>query len=379
MTRRERLMATLRGEPVDRPAVCLYELNGIDQDPDDPDEYNIYNDPSWRELLRMVHNRTDRIVMRPMKFSNPYRGFKARAERGVSTQPNGDLRLEYSLALGGKTFTFADVRKKDIDTLWNVKCVFQDAGDLEHYLSTPDEWEPPIPDIGDILEAEKLLGDTGIVCVDMGDPLCEVAQYFDLPDFLVTALGEPELFHRALERSARRKLSEVKAFAAAAPGRLWRIYGPEYATAPFLPPELFDAYVVRYDKPIIDAIKRHGGYPRVHCHGNLRGVIGHIASLGCDGLDPIEPPPQGDMSLAEVRAHLGKDMVLFGNIELSEIESLDTVTFAARVRGALAEGCASGSRGFVLMHTASPIGRTLSAQTTENYRTMIEIAEQHML
>jgi len=379
MTRQERLMATLRGEPVDRPAVCLYELNGIDQDPNDPDEYNIHNDPSWRELLDMVKNRTDRIVMRSMKFQNPYRGFRERAACKKTMLSDGDIRMEYALTLGGKTFTFTDVRKKDIDTVWNIECAFKDAGDLAHFMNTPDEPENPVPDIGDILEAERLLGDAGIVCVDMGSPLCEVAQYFDLPDYLMTAMGEPELFHRALERSAARKLREVEAFAAAAPGRLWRIYGPEYATAPFLPPDLFYEYVVRYDKPIIDAIKRHGGFPRIHCHGNLRGVIEHIASLGCAGIDPIEPPPQGDMSLEEVRARLGKDMVLFGNIELSEVESLDGAAFAARVRSALEEGCGSGSRGFVLMHTASPIGRNLGPQTTQNYKIMIEVAEQHKL
>lgn len=33
MDRRDRLMATLRGETVDRPAVSFYELNGLDQNP----------------------------------------------------------------------------------------------------------------------------------------------------------------------------------------------------------------------------------------------------------------------------------------------------------------------------------------------------------
>ena len=41
MTRRERLMATLRGETVDRPAVNFYEIGGFLVNPDDPDEYNI--------------------------------------------------------------------------------------------------------------------------------------------------------------------------------------------------------------------------------------------------------------------------------------------------------------------------------------------------
>ena len=37
LTRRERLMLTLRGQPVDRPAVNFYEIGGFKVDPDDPD------------------------------------------------------------------------------------------------------------------------------------------------------------------------------------------------------------------------------------------------------------------------------------------------------------------------------------------------------
>lgn len=37
MTRRERLMATLRGEAVDRPAVNFYEVGGFMVDTEDPD------------------------------------------------------------------------------------------------------------------------------------------------------------------------------------------------------------------------------------------------------------------------------------------------------------------------------------------------------
>ena len=63
MNRRERLMATLRGEPVDRPAVSFYELNGLDQNPDDPDPFNIFSDLSWAPLL--APKGTDKMSCRP--------------------------------------------------------------------------------------------------------------------------------------------------------------------------------------------------------------------------------------------------------------------------------------------------------------------------
>ncbi len=64
MTRRERLMATLRGEPVDRPAVNFYEIGGFQIDPSDPDRFNVYNDPSWQPLLQLAEEQTDLIRMR---------------------------------------------------------------------------------------------------------------------------------------------------------------------------------------------------------------------------------------------------------------------------------------------------------------------------
>jgi len=54
ITRRERLMRTLRGEPVDRPAVSFYEIGGIPMDPTDPDSFNIYNSPDWQPLLQLA-------------------------------------------------------------------------------------------------------------------------------------------------------------------------------------------------------------------------------------------------------------------------------------------------------------------------------------
>ena len=76
MTRRERLMATLRGEPVDRPPVSFYELNGLDEHPNDHDPFNIYADHSWQPLIERTRAKTDRIVMRGVT-SIPYRTRKA--------------------------------------------------------------------------------------------------------------------------------------------------------------------------------------------------------------------------------------------------------------------------------------------------------------
>jgi len=156
---------------------------------------------------------------------------------------------------------------------------------------------------------------------------------------------------------------------------LWRIYGPEYASPPYLPPRLFREYVCAYDAPMLAAIRRHGGFARIHSHGRLRLILEDIVAMGADALDPIEPPPQGDVDLEYVRRVYGKQLTLFGNLEVSDIENLPTEEFAQKVKQALDEGTSGEGRGFVLMPSSCPCGRELSSRTIRNYKKMIELVE----
>ena len=127
---------------------------------------------------------------------------------------------------------------------------------------------------------------------------------------------------------------------------------------------------------MIEAIHKNGGFARIHSHGNLKAILDDITSMGADGLDPVEPAPQGDVELRYVRENYGKEMVLFGNLEASDIENLPTPQFADKVRQAIEEGTAGSGRGFVLMPSACPYGRELSMLAMKNYEKIIEIVEE---
>jgi uroporphyrinogen-III decarboxylase len=124
---------------------------------------------------------------------------------------------------------------------------------------------------------------------------------------------------------------------------------------------------------MIRDIHAHGGYARIHCHGRLKNILEMIAGMGADGLDPIEPPPQGDVRLKEVRQHYGTQLVLFGNIEIADIELLPSDRFSAIVERTLEEGTTGDGRGFVLMPSAAPYGRTISTRTMQNYEAMVRM------
>jgi uroporphyrinogen-III decarboxylase len=381
MTRRERLMATLRGQAVDHPAVSFYEIGGFTIDPFDPSPFNVYQDPSWQPLLELAENETDLIrLAAPLAQSvaadwNPE--LPASWAEFFTTEPfdQGDTRyVRTTLRVGGRTMTSLTRRDREINTVWTIEHLLKSPEDAEAYLQLPDEVPAGPLDVSHLVRAEAELGDRGVVMVDTGDPLCWIAPLFAMEDYTVMAFSQPALFHRLLEKVAPFRHAVTEQVARAFPGRLWRIYGPEYATAPYLPRPCFEEYVERYTGPMVKAIKQHGGFARIHCHGRIRQVLPVLQRMGADAIDPIEPPPQGDVELGTVRREYGEDFVLFGNLEVADIEGLPPGAFERVVRRSLAEGTHGEGRGFVLMPSSAPYGRAIAPNTQANYETMVRLA-----
>jgi len=367
-------MATLRGEPVDRPAVNFYEIGGFIVDPDDPDEFNIYNAPSWRPLLRLAEEHTDLIRMCSPLLSPAPDNPRDEFFHTATTVENGSRFTRTALRVAGREMTALTRRDPQVDTVWTLEHLLKDVDDLKAYLQLPDAVFDYTADVANLRAVEHDVGAAGILMVDTPDPLCEAAQLFSMADYMVLAMTEGQLFRRLLDRLARPLWERTAAVAAALPGRLWRIYGPEYATQPFLPPHLFDQYVVSYTSPMVEQIQAGGGFARIHCHGRLADILPLIGKMNPAALDPIEPPPAGDVRLTEVRRDYGRQMALFGNLEIRDIEAMPPEAFEKVVGAALAEGTAGQGRGFVLMPSASPYGRTISPVAMANYETMVRLA-----
>ncbi len=375
LSRRDRLMATLRGETVDRPAVSFYELNGLDENPDNDNPFNIFSHPSWQPLLQLTREKTDRIVMRWVPFIDAPTDPVSAISKTESIIRDGNRYTTFTIDDGNHKFTSRSMQEPDVNTVWTLEHLLKNEDDLKAYLNLPMPTFGGTPDVDFVLKTEEKLGDTGIVMIDTPDPLCIAASMFSMEEYTVIALTEPQLFRKLLDRFAEILYPKIEAMAKALPGRLWRVYGPEYASPPYLPPALFHDYVVGYDKVIVNSIQKYGGFARIHSHGKLHDILEHIAATGASGLDPIEPAPQGDVELKYVKEKVGEQMVLFGNLEISDIENMPTNQFAEKVKTAISEGTTGPGRGFVLMPSACPYGRELSALTMKNYEKMIEIIE----
>src|SRR5512139_2195216 len=146
MTRRERLLATLRGQPVDRPPVSFYEIGGFRIDPSDPDPYNIYNSPDWRPLIELAEERTDIIrLMSPVRDrsidpTGSAVGGGWHEFFREETQDDGEVRITRTrLSIAGRTLTQVTKRERTVNTVWTVEPLLKNAADVETYLAVPDD------------------------------------------------------------------------------------------------------------------------------------------------------------------------------------------------------------------------------------------------
>jgi len=373
MTRKERLERIIRKKEADRPAVNFYEVGGFIVNPDDPDEYNIYNSESWKELLKLTEEETDiiRMVEPELISRNPVYNDFFHTE---VYEENNSRFTRTTLKAGGREMFSLTRRDKELDTLWTIKHLLDDEEDLKAYLSLPPDIFQGIYGVDKLRKEEQALGEKGIVMVDTGDPLCAAADLFDFGTYTLMAFTEPVLFHQLLEKITEPLLEKTQFAAENFPGHLWRIYGPEYATEPYLPPAMFREYVQQYTGAMIDIIHQHEGVVRVHSHGKIRNVLDSIVEMGADAIDPIEPPDQGDVDLNYMVEKYGKQLVLFGNLEITDIMNLEPAEFEKIVMESLEAG--RKADGFVLMPSASPYGREVPERAIENYRTMIRAVKE---
>jgi hypothetical protein len=357
--------------------VNFYEIGGFLVDPDNPDPFNIYNSPSWRPLIELAETRTDLIRMVRPIIKPASKNLRDEFFETENYEQSGSKFTKTTIKIAGKELKSLRRRDKEVDTTWTLEHFLKNPADLEAYLQLPDEIFEEDVDISNLLSVESKVADRGIVMVDTEDPVCNAASLFSMEDFTIIALTEQKLFHQLLEKLFKPLITRTEKIARQFPGRLWRIYGPEYATEPYLPPKLFEDYVVRYTSPMVKIIKEHGGFARIHSHGKIKNVLDHIVKMGADATDPIEPPPQGDVELEYVRSKYGRQLVLFGNLEISDIENCEPAEFEKIVKKSIEQGTSKTGRGFVLMPSASPYGREISAKTMANYETMVRLTEQY--
>ncbi|MCG3179763.1 MAG: hypothetical protein BIFFINMI_02106 [Phycisphaerae bacterium] len=364
MNSTQRLLAVHRGQPADRVPVSAYELVGWNGDSWENRE------PSYVSLMDAVRERTDCLYMTHVQVPNADAGRISRTRE--RWDEGGQHLTRTTIRAGGRSLVSVQSFSDDVHTVWTREHPLKDLEDLAAWMAL--SWAPGEADFAGLRTAWERLGeDRGLPLVSFADPICELAEAFEFSQFMVYAITETETIARAMDALHERRVEMLRrVLAGPVRNAVFRLVGAEYATPPYLPPELFRRFVTRYNAEYAAMIRAAGGFPRLHSHGRIGRVIDQIAGMGLDALDPCEPPPDGDISIAELKAKIGGRVTLTGGIELKHLEHADGEFIERLVRETMAAGKPGGR--FIIMPTAAPINVPLAPRTRDNYLRYIDTA-----
>ena len=269
--------------------------------------------------------------------------------------PDGDLRYVFH-------------REEGIFTNWDMEKPIQTPADAEKMLSVPYRFTPPDPaeyqPFREHREAmgRDAIGGGGVNC--MVAMLCGMMPFEQLLEWTLT---QPGLLRELADAWLERTREKVDFLLAQGVGPFWSFNGVERASPPMMGPKQWDEWVVPYDGEIMRQIKERApeSIIHVHCHGRVGPLVESFLAMGVDSIDPVEPPPQGDVDIAELKEKYDGRLVLRGNIEFCDMEMLTPDEIEEKVRHAIVDG---GKRNVMLFPSAGPHERPTDQFTANAIR-----------
>lgn len=219
---------------------------------------------------------------------------------------------------------------------YQMEYLLKEPDDIRKLLSIPYK---PFPFSAEAFWAkEQEVGDRGITLYGLDHAMYGLQRLIGSENFAFWSIDCRGLLLEAIETFSLRIRQEAESALDAAIKGVYGWVGPELCIPPLMSLKDFEEFVFQFDKPLIDLIHERGGYVWVHSHGRMRGLLDRFVEMGADVLNPIEPPPMGDVTLPEAFERVGDRMALEGNIQTHDIMTASPERMREIVREAMEAG-----------------------------------------
>ena len=368
---KERMLRTLEGEPVDRiPVLPPFRWTPWDS-VEDPNLPNWRKTKNYRIILKAVEQHCDfRVRTKCLAYLSQYISILAppscvriedrKTERGTCTTtlvhtPKGVLRRE---EIEEEGFS--------LDHKWQKEVLVKDTTDAEKLLTLKDDFESP--DFSALEKEVERIGSRGLLTFQVPSPILVASEVMNFGTFLEWTLTEKVLLERMIDTACQRIYNRLETVLRSGLIPLVRFGGMEQATPPMMSSKLFDDLVVKYDRILYDLVHRRGAFVQVHCHGRVKNILEKLIEIGVDALDPVEPPPHGDVEIGEAKSIVDGKMTLVGNIEYQDLELGTPEEIDRKVR----EAITSERKDHFMLHPSAMIFAHISDRHRDNILQYIE-------
>ena len=358
---KERMLSAIRRDQVDRVPVATYNFHPFGEFP---------QEPAYLPMLKALYEAKNVGIL--CKSPVEHRGGREdrlKVERQAQEEavltitqlntPKGKLKMVH--------------RKPKDQPGYCVEPLIKDDRDVEKFLSLPAETS--FPDLAPTKEMYEKLGDKGLAYVAYGDPFYSVARWFGFEDFAVRCIRQFSLIKELVEREFERIKAELKLTLDQAKGYDFLFYtaGPELATPPLLSPEIFGTLITPYQRELVRMIREAGHLCSIHCHGKVKAVFDQFFEIGANVLEPMEPPPQGDISLKEALDKAEGRMCLMGYIQDQDLYTLSPKEIREKIEAIFY--LTKRRTGYIMTPSATPYMFPPPERFVRNYLEFIRAAD----
>ncbi len=219
------------------------------------------------------------------------------------------------------------------------------------------------------------IGTRGIPLVGLWHPLGWLVRNANMEEVYIWLETHPGIMHRYLEATATEVADTVGLMGESGIGPYFTVTAHEMLIPPWMGHAKFDEFIVPYDKRVNDEIHRIGGRLRAHCHGNCMDYLTTMREMGVDAIEPLEPPPFGDVDLSRAKEEVGGDMLLSGNVTSNAFPQMSREEVREQVRAVIRTGGPGG--GFTLRTTGGNAA-TNSVKTREQMIKVLDNIEAYV-
>jgi hypothetical protein len=365
MTNRDRLLAVLRNEPLDRVPIWLlfpYHATGYYAD--------VRSEPTFRPVFEASKQYAVHLNRRSLGV--PLFAPDVRDES--ETLDEGGWRIQRRRLRWRDVSLVAETRRRGEEVV--TKKLIDNETDLEAYCSLPI-----LTDVDAIhahlarqlpryqAEVAEFPLELGSMMLDLGEPIGTLYGQSNLAEYPIWSLTHARVIEGFLARVQERMRI---IYAWCLERRLADVYflvGSELASPPMVGVETFRKWIVPHARELIDMIHAAGCYAIQHYHGQISAILPYFLDMRPDALHTIESPPIGDCTISHAFDVVGDRIALIGNIQYDEFRALDPAGMKRAVRDLLDE---VAGRRFILSPSAGPYERTLSSSMAANYLAFME-------
>jgi uroporphyrinogen decarboxylase len=196
------------------------------------------------------------------------------------------------------------------------------VGDPSHMLdrADPEQWEPDVAhytaeQFYSSRLARETLGENYHIGGWTPDGFSSAIQWFPrLEEALVATIRDPARFQALVRYFDRVNAAWARAQVMLGGLESIQISSP-YSGSSFVSPALYRRMVLPSVQYLANAIRDAGGFSYLHTCGFISDRLELMAETGVDGIECMDPPPLGDVTLAQAKARVGDRLFLKGNLD----------------------------------------------------------------